>query len=80
MADTLDDGTWRILEHNCAILGVAAKYGQACSSELEFLRDAMPDADIERVHHVLAGAYLCGYTVVPRARSQRRRRPSPNRR
>ena len=37
-AERLDDGSWRIVEHNCAILGVAARYGQACSSELEFLR------------------------------------------
>ena len=60
-----DDGTWQILEHNCAILGVAARYGQACSSELGFLREALPDADIQRVHHVLAGEYLCGYVVTP---------------
>ena len=66
-AQTTDDGTWLIVEHNCAILGVAARYGQACSSELGFLREAMPDADIERVHHVMAGEHLCGYTVRPKA-------------
>jgi DeoR family suf operon transcriptional repressor len=60
-----DDGTWQILEHNCAILGVAARYGQACSSEIGFLREALPDADIQRVHHILAGAYLCGYVLTP---------------
>jgi DeoR family transcriptional regulator, suf operon transcriptional repressor len=58
-----DDGTWRIVEHNCAILGVAAKYGQACSSEIGFLREALPEADIERVHHMMAGAHMCAYEI-----------------
>ena len=65
-AQPRDDGSWLIVEHNCAILGVAVRYGQACSSELGFLREAMPDAEIERVHHVMAGEHLCGYTVRPR--------------
>jgi len=60
------DGTWRIVEHNCAILGVAAKYGQACSSEIGFLREALPDAEIERTHHMMAGAHMCAYEVRPR--------------
>ena len=58
-----DDGVWRVVEHNCAILGVAAKYGQACSSEIGFLREALPDADIERVHHMMAGAHMCAYEI-----------------
>src|SRR5712672_1950179 len=36
------DGTYLIREHNCAILGVAVRYGLACSSELEFLRRLSP--------------------------------------
>ena len=58
-----DDGTWWIVEHNCAILGVAAKYGQACSSEIGFLREALPEAEIERVHHMMAGAHMCAYEI-----------------
>ena len=50
------DGVWWIVEHNCAILEVALRYGQACSSEIGFLREVMPDADIERVSHMAAGA------------------------
>ena len=53
------DGTYLIREHNCAILGVAVRYGLACSSELEFLREAFPDAEIDRVAHKVAGAYMC---------------------
>ena len=59
----LDDGSFRIIEHNCAILGVAAKYGQACTSELDFLRAALPDATIERVSHMMAGQRHCAYAI-----------------
>jgi DeoR family suf operon transcriptional repressor len=61
----LDDGSWRIVEHNCAILGVAARFGQACSSEIAFLRQALPDAEVERTHHMIAGAHMCAYAVRP---------------
>jgi DeoR family suf operon transcriptional repressor len=62
-----EDGTWRIVEHNCAILEVALRYGQACSSEIGFLREVMPDADIERVTHMASGAHHCAYEVRRRA-------------
>jgi DeoR family transcriptional regulator, suf operon transcriptional repressor len=61
--ERVSDGVWRVVEHNCAILGVATKYGQACSSEIGFLREAMPDADIERVSHMMNGAHMCAYEV-----------------
>src|SRR5205807_10442645 len=70
--ERLDDGTWRIVEHNCAILGVAAKYGQACSSEIGFLREALPDAEIERTHHMMAGAHMCAYEIRPKSKGRRR--------
>jgi DeoR family suf operon transcriptional repressor len=63
--EQLEDGTWRIVEHNCAILGVATRYGQACSSEIGFLRDVMPDARIDRVAHLIGGAHQCAYEVRP---------------
>jgi DeoR family suf operon transcriptional repressor len=63
-----EDGIWRIAEHNCAILDVAFRYGQACSSEIEFLREVMPDCDIERVSHMASGAHHCTYEVRPRRR------------
>lgn len=61
--EQVDDRLWRIVEHNCAILGVATRYGQACSSEIGFLRDVMPDAQIERVAHLIGGAHQCAYEV-----------------
>ena len=59
-------GALRIVEHNCAILGVAARYGQACSSELDFIRTVLPDAEVERVSHMMAGARQCAYEIRPR--------------
>ena len=57
------DGEWFIVEHNCAILEVAFRYGQACGSELAFLRDVMPDAEIDRVSHMASGEHHCAYRV-----------------
>ncbi len=49
--------------HNCAVLDVAERYGQACSSEIAFLRQALPDARVERVSHMIAGAHSCAYQI-----------------
>jgi DeoR family transcriptional regulator, suf operon transcriptional repressor len=60
-----DDGSWLITEHNCAILTVAHGFSQACSSELSFIRDALPGATVERVAHLMDGAHVCAYRVTP---------------
>ncbi len=70
-----DDGylaTWdeipggaRIIEHNCAIWAVAQRYGQACTSEIDFIRTVLPGATVERVQHMVAGAPHCAYEVRP---------------
>ncbi len=64
-AERLDDGSWRITEHNCAILTVAHGFSQACSSELSFIRQALPGAKVERVAHLMDGAHVCAYLVSP---------------
>ena len=63
--EALPDGTFRVTEHNCAVLDVAERYGQACSSEIAFLRDVLPEARVERVSHMIAGAHSCAYLVTP---------------
>jgi predicted ArsR family transcriptional regulator len=63
----ISDGAWWIVEHNCAILEVALRYGQACASEIGFLREVMPDADIDRVSHMASGDHRCAYRVRPGA-------------
>ena len=62
-------GVYRVIEHNCAIWAVAQRYGQACTSELDFIRASLPDAEIERVQHMVAGARHCAYEI--------RARPAP---
>jgi DeoR family transcriptional regulator, suf operon transcriptional repressor len=65
--EALPDGSFRITEHNCAVLGVARRWGLACTTEIDFLREALPDAQIERVAHMIAGGHVCRYEVTPTA-------------
>jgi len=64
-AERLPDGSWRITEHNCAILTVAHGFSQACASELAFIREALPGANVRRVAHLMDGAHVCAYVVSP---------------
>lgn len=61
----LDDGSFLITEHNCAILDVARRFGHACTSEISFLREVLPGAEVERVQHIVDGAHVCAYAVRP---------------
>lgn len=61
--EPLPDGGFRVAERNCAIFAVAREHPQACSTELEFLRAALPEAEIERVTHMMAGAHSCSYEI-----------------
>jgi len=62
-SDTLSDAHYRINLHSCAIWAVANRYQQACTSELDFIRDLIPDATVERVTHKTAGAHTCAYEI-----------------
>ena len=68
-------GRFAVTEHNCAVLGVARRWGLACSTEIEFIREALPEARIERVAHMMAGAHVCRYEIDPPRRPRRRTRP-----
>jgi DeoR family suf operon transcriptional repressor len=61
--EQVDPATFMIVEHNCAIWAVAQRYGQACASELDFIRTVLPEATVERVQHMVAGARRCAYEV-----------------
>lgn len=78
LAEVVDpgDGSYRIVEHNCAILGVAARYGQACVSEIDFIRTVLPDATVERVAHMMAGARQCAYEIRPKAAAKPKPKPA----
>jgi predicted ArsR family transcriptional regulator len=63
--ERMPGGAYRIVEHNCAIWAVAQRYGQACTSEIDFIRAVLPDATVERVEHMVTGARRCAYEVRP---------------
>jgi DeoR family suf operon transcriptional repressor len=56
-------GLYTVTEHNCAIWAVAQRYGQACTSEIDFIRAVLPGADVERVQHMVSGARRCAYEI-----------------
>lgn len=62
-AEPIGRGAFRIAERNCAIFAVAREHPQACSTELEFLRAALPEAQIDRVTHMMVGGHSCSYEV-----------------
>ena len=61
------DGSFLIVEHNCAILGIALRYGQACGTELDFIRTVLPEAGVERIAHMVQGASNCSYRIKPKS-------------
>lgn len=62
-SETLGRGHYRLIEHNCAIAAVARRYGQACTSEIDFIRAVLPGATVERVSHMVEGARHCAYDI-----------------
>lgn len=62
-AEKLSEDHYRIKLHSCAIWTVASRYEQACTAELEFLRQVIPEAVVERVTHKPSGAHTCGYDI-----------------
>ncbi len=73
-AEEIGTGAYRLVEHNCAIANVARRYGQACTSEIEFIRAVLPGASVDRVSHMVEGARHCAYEI--RAGRLSRARPS----
>jgi DeoR family suf operon transcriptional repressor len=53
-----------VVEHNCAIAAVANRYGQACTSEIDFIRAVLPEADVTRISHMVSGDRRCAYDIV----------------
>jgi DeoR family suf operon transcriptional repressor len=62
----LPDGTFRLTEHNCAVLAVAQRYQHACRTEIEFLQALLPEAEIVRVAHRLVSGHVCSYEITPK--------------
>ncbi|NNC81725.1 MAG: ArsR family transcriptional regulator [Acidimicrobiales bacterium] len=65
-SDTLGHHQYRINLHSCALWAVATRYQQACTAELDFIRDLLPDATVERITHKTDGAHTCAYEITVR--------------
>lgn len=64
MADwqQVDDATFVIREHNCAICDVAKSNDVACRYELVLLKRLL-GADVRRDRHMASGDAVCAYTI-----------------
>lgn len=65
--EQLEGGGVLIVLHSCAIWEVASRYDHACTTELQFFEQLLPEAMIERVEHKGSGSFRCGYRIRPRA-------------
>ena len=59
--------TWPVIATSGteSIWAVASRYGQACSSELDFIQTVLEPARVERTQHMIEGARRCAYLVTP---------------
>jgi DeoR family transcriptional regulator, suf operon transcriptional repressor len=53
-----------LVEHNCAVQAVAARFPEICAAEARFL-SAVLQADVRRERHILNGCTSCEYRVRP---------------
>lgn len=56
-------GHHRINLRSCAVWGLANRFGQACASELELIRELIPGADVQRSTTKTGGAHTCSYDI-----------------
>jgi predicted ArsR family transcriptional regulator len=61
--DEIGPAHYRINLHSCPMWAVARQFRQACGTELDYLRELLPEATIERVTHKTAGAHTCAYEI-----------------
>jgi DeoR family suf operon transcriptional repressor len=60
---SVEGGTVRIAEHNCAVQAVAEKYPELCDAEADFLRDILK-TDVQRAAYIPEGCNACEYAIV----------------
>jgi len=59
---SIDGGTVRIAEHNCAVQAVAARYPELCDAEADFLRGVL-QTEVTRASYIPKGCNACEYAV-----------------
>jgi predicted ArsR family transcriptional regulator len=72
--EQLDQRTFQITEHNCAIACVAQQYQHACVCELAMFGELL-QATVNRQTHIVAGDPCCRYMV----QAQQTRKPTKGR-
>ena len=59
-----EDGSLLLVENHCPICRAASTQTQLCSVEIDMLRQVLgPNAEVQRVEHIQAGARRCAYLV-----------------
>ena len=67
--EALEDGSFRVVEHNCPTREVAEQFRQLCAEELRVYREAS-GAEVSRRCEITTGGARCEYRIAPpRARS-----------
>ncbi|WP_244483568.1 metalloregulator ArsR/SmtB family transcription factor [Mesorhizobium sp. 1M-11] len=62
-----EDDAFMLIENHCPICAAALACQNFCRSELAVFQDVIgPDAVVERLDHILAGARRCAYRVMPK--------------
>jgi predicted ArsR family transcriptional regulator len=67
------DGSFLLVENHCPVCAAAKTCQGFCRSELDVFRALLPDSDVERVDHILAGGRRCAYRIAPRPDGAARR-------
>lgn len=70
--DETGDGGFRIHLHNCPIWDVADRYEHACTAELGFIEDIIPDAQVTRTERKSERCSTCAYDITPLATPSQR--------
>jgi predicted ArsR family transcriptional regulator len=63
--ERLEDGSYRIVEHNCPIREVAARFPQVCREELRIYGEATGGKVFKGECRIATGGAACEYRVVP---------------
>lgn len=62
-SEAVAEGHHRISLGTCPVWTIANRYGEPCTSELDFIRDLLPGTAVERVTHKTAGHHTCVYEI-----------------
>lgn len=58
---------WMLVQHNCAICGVAKNYAAACANELNAFRKMLgEEVTVERETNIARGDHTCTYRIRPK--------------